>query len=713
MLRVKQLLGYLAVLPAAFLGLSALPALSAIDSSDAKVTRLKLQGIIDTDAPFSKTLWAGAHNAYASRKWDNYYADPNQWYEPKDLFERGIRLVECDVYPEAFDYSSVMMCHFGNKEDALCGASAKPFVNGLEHIGDYIDDNPHEIIVLKIEAYNSNFETGGQDFRKRLAEKIENKIGDKLFKPEDWGYSDSECASLPVHTLTKKDILSAGKNIIAITQTPRDKNLCNYHNNDKYKRWVWIGADEKQSDGSFKNSEVYNQEGGGLDCNDLKDTYDLGNFSIALDSTTHYDADDIWMSGTKAKGAAICGAQVLEAALVEANNTSLSSPNVPDAIQIEDYLWSWRSGEPSGNGDCANSYDDGYVNDSHCDTHWKYACVNADRSQWKITSTSGKWEDGFSACSSLGDGYSFGMPYNALENNLLIQAKGSESRVWLNYFEATDGFWVANKSAQEHSLYYTNTYASKGDTSGGSAFDDADLVKRKLLHPNLNIVSFHLTRGSSGYLDSIQTCYGYGQTVSPATATSNTLCRRYGQDGNGGSSASLTLDTDNGEYVNIMQFCANSSRVTYLKLQTNKGRSVTIGSCNGTSYSTTGDAIIGFFGTDSNVVNSLGAHKINSQLAVVDYYDTGWLDRDNQYGSGDHERVSSHINSGNISSSCSTSDLVGYVARDISTKVSYQALGQNVQADASGFRCLNSANGGDNSCKDYEVRYFFNKNCSP
>ncbi|WDE02951.1 hypothetical protein SG34_016035 [Thalassomonas viridans] len=701
---------------AVFLGGVAAPAVSEVNTGDEQVTRLKLQGTIDAKAPLSKTLWAGAHNAYASKQWDGDYNDVNQWYEPKKLMERGIRLMEFDVYPESTDFSSVMMCHLGAKEWAICNADAKPFTSGLEQIESYIEDNPHDVIMLKLEVYDSKYPHNGKDFRERVADKIENKVGDIVFKPEDWGYGHDECASLPVQSLTKEDVLAAGKNLIVITQIPRDKDLCNYHGKADYREWVWIGADKLDAAGGHKASQAYEQ-GKASSCDTFSENYELGNLNVALDSSHEYTADKIWLSGASVQEIAECGAQILEAALVEANDTDIDTPliDLAYAIQIKDYVWSWNSEPLTDTKGCAY-VEDGRIFSADCSTSKQYVCVNEDR-QWLLAGDKGAWENGFEVCESKGEGYTFAMPYNARENAELREKVESGS-AWVNYFKVIDGIWLSNQNANDYKTKAVAKVEAKGFTEGGDAFDAINILHRKLLVNNINVKSVALTAGSSGYLDSIEVCYGFTQTISPATADTNELCEFYGKNGKGGSSDSLTLNTQSGEYLHGISYCYDDSedRITRLLAYTNKGNAVEIGKCSGTAHvAGAGDGgLFGFHGTHGDVIKSLGIYTLDGDIIMAEeYYDTGWLDTDNPGGTADGEEVTSLINRGHLSASCKYSDVVGYFARVVGTKLDSSLTG-DIFGDPdinNGFVCKIADNGGER-CEDYEVRYFFNKDCS-
>ncbi|WP_444900324.1 hypothetical protein ACJJIX_00385 [Microbulbifer sp. VAAC004] len=90
--------------------------------------------------------------------------------------------------------------------------------DGFDEITDFLEDNQDEVLFIKFEAYDSDYH---QNFRNKIGEKIESRLGDYVFKPTDWGYAEGDCASLPVQTLSKQDVLDTGRNIILFTQVPR------------------------------------------------------------------------------------------------------------------------------------------------------------------------------------------------------------------------------------------------------------------------------------------------------------------------------------------------------------------------------------------------------------------------------------------------------------------------------------------------------------
>ncbi|WP_244369853.1 phosphatidylinositol-specific phospholipase C domain-containing protein [Pseudoalteromonas xiamenensis] len=268
---------------------------SAIDTDSEQVTRLDLQGQIDTNAPFSKTLWAGAHNAYASFSWDKgIYTDVNQYYSPKSLLKRGIRAMEFDIYPETTLDSTPMLCHNNREKEALCSSTYHAKLSdGLDDIKAFLDENPDEVVLLKIEAYKSIHH---DNWHNKIGERLQKDIGDYLLVPADWGYEENNCASLPVNKLTKKDILASGKQIVAVIQTPRDAgNLCTYHDHGSYGKFfdtVFIGVDTFDENGDLQSNQPFCQNNSnGCTGTDKTTHYQANNMSVVIDDATQLNPD--------------------------------------------------------------------------------------------------------------------------------------------------------------------------------------------------------------------------------------------------------------------------------------------------------------------------------------------------------------------------------------------------------------------------------------
>lgn len=584
-----------------------------ISTGSEEVYRLDLQGQMDTKAPFSKTLWAGAHNAYAAFDWDDgTYTDVNQYYAPEDLFARGIRAIEYDVYPQSGTDSDPEMCHYNQGEDTSCaGAEGAMFGDGLWEIRHFLEDgNMDEVLFVKLEVYDN---VAHDNFRNKVADKIEDILGDYVYRPSDWGHPEETCASLPVQQLTKQDVLMAGRNVVLMTQVPRDlpadgdADLCEYHDESGARRmldWVWIGVDEIQLDGTLVENEPMGQNGSQLIGPPGEDSatthYDAGNFSVKLDTTTEYEAEN--QEHTDIYGAEILelareGYNILELALVEAHGHGLDIP-ISDSPEIRDYVWSWLSNHPNGSASCALTLATGLLYDEDCDEERAFACVDADR-DWTITSGTGAWAGGFSACP---EGTSFGMPYNALEHKRLGAAKAAAGRgqVWVNYQEAIPGFWVA--SADEALDVRYAEISAWGISNSGDAFDHYDLVKRRLLTDGALTPSVvRLGQDSNGIFNGIEICYKHDGAGPLCTSVGDTSFTSFKMM-NLGATATL-------ESATICKF----DRVNYVQLTRSNGTSISRGIPYGSCTTVGADGLQLFAmhgtGTDS-LVRSLGFHQI-------------------------------------------------------------------------------------------------------
>ncbi|CAH9065758.1 hypothetical protein PSECIP111854_03748 [Pseudoalteromonas sp. CIP111854] len=701
-------------------------ATAAINTDDDKVTRLDLQGQIDNFAPFSKTLWAGAHNAYASYSWSKgTYTDVNQHYSPKSLLRRGIRVMEFDIYPEGTFDSTPMLCHNSLENKALCSSFHAKLSEGLDDIKDFLRDNPDEVILLKIEAYKHN---DHKNWHNKIGERLQKDVGDYLLVPEDWGYADKSCASLPVSHLSKRDILAAGKQLVAVVQTPRDhSNLCSYHRSGKYSKFwntVFIGVDAFDGNGNLKSNQPFCQNGSD-ECvnNDQTAHYNANNMTVVIDDATQLATDGPSASKTGDKvlnNWAKKGAQILELALVEANNTGSASGYGANEVQIEDYIWSWKTNHPNGAGNCASLESNEVIIDKACTNLQYHTCVDDDRN-WQLSASKGEWSSGFSSCNSLGGSYKFGMPFNAYEQvQLLNDIQSTNENIWLNYYNAFNDFWYAN--ASEYIDWQFVEQSAVGSTNKGDSFDDISLLKRKALVGGTFNLSYVKIRSGSR-INGFKACYETTQSVSHTKVGTSERCVTYGGSGGNWGNA-LTFDSSKSEYLKNITICKDDAKhgydtVYYIKFTSNNGNHISGGTNQGTctTYrSTSSQQIFAFHGNEGSELNALGVYKIGNTFVDEGLYATGWLDKDDP-NNGDNELFNAHKTAGNISTSCESSDIAGIIARVVDTKLDSSLSGQKLVNNSTGFACWNSSNGGSSSnttCEDYEVKYFFTKaGCLP
>ena len=89
-----------------------------------------------------------SHNAY--NNWADGFVLPNQWFSLSDQLDLGVRALELDPNEYA-GWSRV--CH-AKADDAGCSAVDRAYENSLIEIRTWLDANPDEVIILRMENYH-------------------------------------------------------------------------------------------------------------------------------------------------------------------------------------------------------------------------------------------------------------------------------------------------------------------------------------------------------------------------------------------------------------------------------------------------------------------------------------------------------------------------------------------------------------------------------
>ncbi len=425
------------VFSALLLGASLLPSLATADGIDDfnnswAGRALRLQRLLDLDTPFHDLNVVGAHNAFNSAAYASglRYLDPNQSYSIFNLLRMGVRAVEFDVHwtpnTEGFSFPDrLLLCH-GTADHIGCSLDDRYFAEGLDEISAWLGtaDSIDQVLLLHIEDHMDG--RHGEAFQQ-----VDSRIGSRV-------YFSGGCGDIP-GTLTKADVLAAGKNVI-----------------------IW-NEGSCSGDGSW-NSMVFTGLGG---------------------------MARVWEDSTAIGGGSVPAIGANEVASYFAGDT-----NIVDLDQLHENdgrwaaaVWSWDLGEPNniGDEDCALQIANGRWNDADCDQSHVFACENSATGGWAVTSTTGPWGAGGLACDSLGPDYRFSVPTNSLDNQLLNNARipSGHSTAWLNYDDrAAEGVW---ESSDADDIFF-----------GAGAFrldaDDAVYGKTRMLRmePNCNLVLYSL-----------------------------------------------------------------------------------------------------------------------------------------------------------------------------------------------------------------------------
>lgn len=545
---------------------------------------LELQANLDAEVPLAKSLWVGTHNSFANPENDSMI-DYNHRYSLKNQLRRGVRELVFDVH---WYMDQMVLCHNNLTEDCLEGTTGnRKLSNSLDDIKEWLNEanNKDQVVLLKLEM---------TDKARRNINKIEHKIlgnlGSYVFRADSVGShgdlnSSTGCTAIPSGSLTKKQVLDAGKNVI----------IFNTHS--------------CISDGGFNNLVFY----GDNNLEDVNDVSKLQGWSGSKQATVISRAKDAMTrdrelsttNNVKMKPSNVAdwmraGLNIFETYGYDASNSSWNAEQ-ESPIQAEHMVWSWNTKEPNnynGNEDCAMVTANGKLNDWVCSNTIAYACQD-EFDNWLVTDTQGAWSGGFAACAA--QNATFRVPTSLIEldalNTEIARAKGAGTYVWVNYADTKiEGEWLANKTESYLSARDWKSISQLGG-SGGSSFDDKYIMQYDLYRTKRKVTKISMSAGNR--VDKIGFNYSDGHSVS---------------HGGNGFDRYLTLGSN--EYISKVKVCSDnyngSNRIHYLQFVTNYGNSVQGGTSKGTcrtTYASSGYEIFAMFGRSGNELDAVGFYQ--------------------------------------------------------------------------------------------------------
>lgn len=448
---------------------------------------LNIQASIDNRAPLTETMWVGTHNSYNSLRWDSsYFYDPNQSLTLREQLNAGAREIVFDILPVG---EALYLCH------GACDGLNKKFREGLTVLRKWINNNPNEVIMLKLEA---------EEFRGKVGRQLDGEIGHMIYRPKQ----DGDCHALNPQQITKQDILDAGKNILVLT-TP--SHGCS-GSPGAFNKTVFTGFE--YDDGSASNK--FKKYDTAQACLNDADSYIRTRITRLHDGATF----DYMGSGTdigveykkdNIQNFMECGMNVIELfnfgatnALMLGSGRHTEKPN----LMPKHLVWSWANYEPalsgSGGKDCAFSNSGGRFTSSGCQTTRRFACYSESADTWRFTQGQGAWQDGYNMCSAeFGSDYSFSTPVNARQNAALVRGKATSNinELWINYSDqTTEGIWEANSRIIPYTLTDVVGYVDEGGTNDVNLFrayvrdNQLDtLAKIKVRHGGAGVTGIELT----------------------------------------------------------------------------------------------------------------------------------------------------------------------------------------------------------------------------
>lgn len=412
---------------------SLLPVLGVLVSvtANAESTRdwgeraLNIQASIDNDAPLSQTTWPGTHNSFANADDDNFLSDfMNQSMSVKDQLRAGIRQLVFDVH---YDDDAPRVCHnnfAGGCVDGITGN--QKLQNAIENIVEWINEgNQDQVVLLKLEMTNS-----AENNINKVRKKVDN-FDSYYFQPKNTNYPNQNskgCKNLPA-TLTKSEVLSAGKNIILYT----DK--C--YSNTEYSNRVF----NQGTMADFKDPDDVARDGGAIIAR-AKDG--------AVKGGVFYSNDSVKLKPSTVEGFLSAGLNIFETYGFGAEGSAWKAEG-EYPVAPQDLVWSWKEGWPSTS---AASNSVAMLETASNRIHHKgngntrrAACRYSDGS-WIITTGLYNFANATQGClTESGNAAKFAMPRNKVELDRVIDYRnqnfGSISDVYLNY-KISAGKWVAN-----------------------------------------------------------------------------------------------------------------------------------------------------------------------------------------------------------------------------------------------------------------------------
>lgn len=405
---------------------------------------LALQREIDVNVPLNKADIIGTHNSYNAKDYQIpliRYVDPNQIYSLYDQLELGARSVELDAHWTWGHWGKeILMCH-GTSSHLGCSAFDRPFTMGLQELRSWLNNNPHEVVLLYIERHVDGHEP-------RLTSELIKNLGNFIYKPtllRKPNETPGTCMSIPTETLTKADVLKAGKQVIIVTKECADP-AASYEEQNQFKEnfndYVFSGMGHMdKAPFTFLDS---------THDSDVTPYPDCSASSIFVSDPEHTTMwrlyDDLTAVSSLEKPKHKITIDDMHTMLrCNINWQAMDMMDVNDD-RLRASIWSWAQDYPkAAGGQCAIYKRDTGIENISCETRLTaYACQEKTSHNWKAVFATGKWQDGETFCQSLaGSEWHFAMPINGKEM-FLFQQHNSNQDTAVNYVEYTPGHWKAN-----------------------------------------------------------------------------------------------------------------------------------------------------------------------------------------------------------------------------------------------------------------------------
>jgi hypothetical protein len=344
-----------------------------------------------------------AHNAFQYTK-AGIHLIQNQTYSPTELLNMGVRILSVDVHRFR---NNMRLVHCEHNATQYCDILGRYWGEYLEELKLWIDRNPGEFVILKIENYVEG------DW-KNFTYPIEVIIGRNItFTKADLDSSGGKMPSL--QTLRDK-----GKRIVFFAQNGTDGNWILGQGNHFFPGWSGHYVENFQQDKCIQRGYPISGSQGEARKND-------GWAEIAESNGKLFGLpfSNLFFDGRKESGA-VDVAAVRSAAKCGITNIQM---DWVDNDRIAASIWTWDVGEPRNFGSGLNcvKQKNGRWYSANCGEEKRFACKNTNNKwDWRVTSGSGRFNDGQSKCGSeFGGSFVFDFPNRGDQNEIIRKLAGA------------------------------------------------------------------------------------------------------------------------------------------------------------------------------------------------------------------------------------------------------------------------------------------------
>jgi hypothetical protein len=400
----------------------------------------RLQTLLNRNLPLTQTTFPATHNSFNSTAYPGLSStgDPNHTLTIAQQLSLGMEGLELDLHwlphlltanfaPVVCHGLGASMGHFGcTPQDRHLREVLTEIAKALE-----LPENKGRVIMLDLEDSLADFSppnsaepsVAGHDQAAALFEQI---LGNKIYKPIQPEVSIPEgCTTLPIRSLSKQDVLDAGKQIVLVSG-------CGV--GGQWKKWVFQFDRKQKANDGFDSTTCES------------DFFKPEDYTIRFTRLWH-DSTQLG-AFTNSSLKAIAAQDVRAMNLCGLHQTSIDRLVLGDE-RLTANIWSWETGFPkkaSATRQCVFQAGNGRWQTGDCLTRRAYACFMPGSEGWRITPGEdrfkGEWQAGRTACKA--EGGTFGLPKSAKQNAKLNEVlnKSGLKDVWINW---ADG--VANAGA--------------------------------------------------------------------------------------------------------------------------------------------------------------------------------------------------------------------------------------------------------------------------